>query len=172
MTDDQIKKNPKINSSTSKDDSQTTSATQGTNYTPIQQLINKSDDQIKTATLTKEGEPIDISAEKIDTSKIEVIDTEPVIEDKEIAKFIEVNRDDPQIHPELKKAGLLSVNTSSLDPKYKIQLPISDEKVIEGLHKPVTTSFRWLAEFALFMLKQAHLTLKEIHGKVVRVLQK
>ena len=121
--------------------------------------------------MTKEGEPIDISVEKIKPPEVEFIETEPVIEDKEVKKFIEVKRDEPQIHPELKKAGLLSVDTSSLDPKHKIQLPISDEKVIEGLQKPVTTSFRWLAEIALFMLKHAHLTLKKVHGKVVRVLQ-
>lgn len=144
------------------------------NHTPIHHLIDDADapdnTNKQTIRITKEGEPIEVSAEKVTPQEIEILETEPKIEDKEVEKFIEVNRDTPELHPALKKAGLESIETTSLDPKHKVELPISDEKVMEGLHKPITTSYRWLAEFALFMLKQAHLTLKKVHGHVVRVI--
>gem|GEM_PF-609591 len=156
MSDDQIKKVP--------------------NYTPIHHLIDDSDAQDKSSTqtihITKEGEPIEINADKIIPPEIEIPETEPHIEDKEVEQFIEVNQDTPTLHPALKKAGLQTIDDTSLDPKHKVSLPLSDDKVMEGLHKPVTSSYRWLAEFALFMLKQAHLTLKKVHGHVVRVLQR
>ena len=146
-----------------------------TNHTPIQHLIDDVDPQDKTnqqtMRITKEGEPIEINAEKIAPQEVEIVDTEPRIEDREVEKFVKVNHEEPTLHPELKKAGLQTIDSTSLDPKHKVELPLSDEKVMEGLHKPITSSYRWLAEFAFFMLKQAHLTLKKVHGHVVRVMQ-
>jgi len=148
------------------------------NYTSVNHLLEDrkkkedEDDQPKSVALTKEGEPIKMAVEKTPVKEMEISEDEPHIEDKEVKKYLEVKRDEPEIHPDLLKAGLNAVNTSSLDPKHKVQLPLSDEKIIKGLHQPISSSLRWLAEFALFMLKQAHLTLKEVHGKVVRIMQK
>jgi hypothetical protein len=77
-----------------------------------------------------------------------------------------------ELDPQLKKAGLQAIDISSLSPFQRIQLPLSDEKIMEGKQKSVTSSWRWLAEFAFFMLGQAHITLKKIHGKVIRVLKR
>ena len=146
------------------------------NHTPIHHLIDDANSQDntnkQTMRITKEGEPIEINAEKIIPQEVEIVDTEPRIEDREVEKFVEVNQEEPSIHPELKKAGLQTIDNTSLDPKHKVELPLSDEKVMEGLHKPITSSYRWLAEFAFFMLKQAHLSLKKVHGHVVRVMQR
>ncbi|MDP4011966.1 MAG: hypothetical protein Q8P72_07150 [Candidatus Roizmanbacteria bacterium] len=163
MNDDQTHKKQLLSNS---DPQQ---SAQPNNHTPVDHLIKQNTQSV---TISKEGEPIEIAIEKKEPQEIEFIDTEPEIEDKEVEKFVEVVHDDFEIHPDLKKAGLQSVDHASLDSKHKVQLPISDEKVIEGLHKPVTSSLRWLAEVAMFMLKQAHLTLKQVHGKVIRVLQR
>ncbi|MCA9371825.1 hypothetical protein KC726_02910 [Candidatus Woesebacteria bacterium] len=121
----------------------------------------------------KETEPRSIKHEGAEiTPDIEFVDTEPKIEDKEVAEYVEIKKDTIELHPHLKKAGLQTVDASSLDTKHKIALPISDDKVVTGLHKPITSSYRWLAELCLFLLHQAHLTLKTIHGKVVRILQR
>ncbi len=96
----------------------------------------------------------------------------PDIENKELEQFIEVQNDVPTIHPDLKKAGLQAIETTSLDPKHRVKLPITDDQVMAGLQEPLSSSFRWLAEFALFLLKRAHLTLKKLHGHVVRVIQR
>ena len=47
--------------------------------------------------------------------------------------------------------------------------PITDEKIEEGLHQPVNSSWRWLSEFLIYHLKQMHLNLKKVHGHIVRV---
>jgi len=137
-------------------------------FTSIDHLIPKKTSQ---QSYSKEGEPIGVN-EKAPQQELEVIETEPIIEDAEVGEYLKTNREEPSIHPDLKKAGLKTIEPSTGDPKYNVTLPISDERVMQGLSSPVTTSLRWLAEVALFMLKQAHLNLKEIHGKVVRVIQR
>lgn len=52
-----------------------------------------------------------------------------------------------------------------------IKLPIPDEKILIGLHAPITSSLRWLAAFAQYVLAHAHLTLKKVHGKIMRVIK-
>lgn len=147
------------------------------NYTSVHHLMNDPDDDKKKqatsaqVTITKEGEPVKISMEKKQQS-IEFSETEPKIEDKELENYIKVEKHDPQLDPTLKKAGLSAIDSSSLGPKYKVILPISDEKVMEGLDQPITSSLRWLAEFAVYMLHKAHLTIKKIHGHVVRVIMR
>jgi len=146
------------------------------NYTPIDNLVKDHKKKQTTAvTLSKEGEAILLSVEsKEATGKSEFapFESEPAAERKEIKEYITEVDQDPKLHPELKKAGLQYVDSSKLSPLQKLQLPISDEKVVDGLHKPVTSSWRWLSEFAIYILGQAHIILKTIHGKVVRVIKR
>ncbi len=145
------------------------------NYTPIDNFIeeyNKNRPKASTVSVTKEGEPITIFSESRPKQEIEFTETEPSIEDREVKEYVEVTKNEPTLSPELKKAGLNVVDSSSLDPKHRITLPITDEKILEGLDKPIDTSWRWLSEFARFFLLQAHITLKKIHGKVVRIIQR
>lgn len=145
------------------------------NYTPIDGFIeeyNKGIQKSSTVSITKEGEPITIAAETPEKKDFVLTESEPKIEDKEVKEFVEMTKNEPTLSPELKKAGLNVVESSSLDPKHRITLPITDDKILEGLDKPMNTSWRWLAEFARFFLVQAHITLKNIHGKVVRVIQR
>lgn len=144
------------------------------NYTPIDDLIKKYNtvQSGSTISMTKEGEPITITAESTQKQEIELTETEPQIEDKELKEYMEVSKNVPTLSPELKKAGLNVVDSTSLDPKHRVNLPISDDKIIEGLDKPISSSWRWLSELARFLLMQAHISLKKIHGKVVRVIQR
>ncbi len=149
---------------------------QNSTHTSIQHLVDdhhKDQKQSSSAPHSKEGEPIRTqAAESVSRSEVIVSESEPYIEDKELEQFIEVKTDIPEIHPDLKKAGLQAIDTTSLDPRQRVHLPISDEKVMEGLDQPVSSSFRWLAEIAQFMLRRAHLALKRVHGKVIRVIKK
>jgi hypothetical protein len=145
------------------------------NYTPIDDIVaaySKNDKKTSTVSITKEGEPITIAPERSPKQDFVLTESEPTIEDREVKEYVEMTNNEPTLSPELKKAGLNMIASSSLDPKHKIVLPISDEKIVEGLDKPLNTSWRWLAEFARFFLVQAHITLKNIHGKVVRVIQR
>ena len=151
-------------------------------YTNIQHLVDdhnkkkQHQNNIKTPSqisYSKEGEPIEIAPERKSQPEIELTETEPKIEDKEVEKFVKVEKQHSfELDPSLKKAGLSAIDTTTLDPKHRIQLPISDEKVVEGLDKPISSSWRWLAEIAMYMLHRGHLTLKKIHGHVVRIIIK
>ncbi|QQS44513.1 hypothetical protein IPM65_02855 [Candidatus Roizmanbacteria bacterium] len=142
------------------------------NHTSIKHLIDDHHASNQSSH-SKEGEPArPRSVEKLRDEEYIAPENEPTIEDKELEKYIEIERDVPEIHPDLKKAGLQALDTTSLDPKQRVRLPIADEEIMNGLDEPLSSSFRWLAEFALFMLKRAHLALKRVHGKVVRVIQK
>ena len=151
------------------------------NYTSIQHLLEDGKKpQSAHISGLPEHEPILTSPKPAETStspdeqaEVDVtVEKDPDIEDTEVGEYLKTQNTDPEIHPELKKAGLQTIHRDSLDKKHKIELPIPDEEVLEGLHKPINTSWRWLAEIALFMLKQAHLGLKMIHGHVVRVMQR
>lgn len=90
----------------------------------------------------------------------------------DVSQYVQEKKDDIEVPPELQKHGLKPVPSTQSVPYQNIQLPLSDEKVLEGLDKPVTSSYRWLAELAKFMLFQAHLQLKKVHGRVVRVIKR
>lgn len=87
----------------------------------------------------------------------------------EVKDYVEVRKDTIEVPPDLKKIGVVSTGTTQFPAYQSIVLPMSDEKVEAGLHAPITSSIRWFAELCLFILKQAHLTLKKIHGKIIRI---
>lgn len=54
-------------------------------------------------------------------------------------------------------------------PTAAVTLPISDDQIAEGLGKSIRESFRWLAEWCIRRLKQVHVGLQSIHGRLTRV---
>ena len=134
------------------------------NYTPIDKLIKKYKDTDKVS-LHKEFEPI--AAEKFEIKEI----VEDNLEE-EVRPFVSPRAETIELPPDLKKLGLQAVSHSKFSGYKNIKLPISDEKIIVGQKAPITSSFRWLATLALYILGQAHLGLKVIHGHVIRVLKR
>ena len=133
-------------------------------HTPIDKLIKKYKDADRVS-LPREVEPM--TAEKFEIQ--EVVEHEP---DEETEKFISPRAETIKLPPDLKKLGLQAMSHSKF-PGYKnIKLPISDEKIIVGQKAPITSSIRWLATLALYILGQAHLGLKVVHGHVIRVLKR
>ena len=49
-----------------------------------------------------------------------------------------------------------------------VQLPLTDDQILTGLHAQIMTSLKWLAEWCIRQLKKAHVHLKNMGGKVVR----
>ncbi|VVA43292.1 conserved hypothetical protein [Candidatus Roizmanbacteria bacterium] len=134
------------------------------NYTAIDDLLkkNKKNDGIS---LSKESEPI--AAEKFEIK-------EPVEDnvEEEVRPFVSPRAETIELPPDLKALGLEAVSHSKF-PSYKnIKLPLSDEKIIVGQKAPFTTGIRWLSTLALYILAQAHLGLKVVHGRVIRVLKR
>lgn len=65
--------------------------------------------------------------------------------------------------------GVKPVGANIPMPTAATALPITDDKIALGLAKSIKESFRWLAEWCIRRLKQAHVGLQSIHGKLVRV---
>jgi len=113
---------------------------------------------------SKELEPSGSPFEKI--SYHEAYEHEPR---QETAQYIESAPETIKINSDLEKLGISSIKSTQFPNFKEVQLPISDDKIVEGLNEPVDSSFRWLAELAMYILKSAHATLKKIHGKIMRV---
>ena len=120
-----------------------------------------SSSQVSTTAHNKEAEPISSSAPQEMMEPIRAPELS-----KEVAGYIE-QREKMKIPPDLKSIGVQATDDihGSTGPTF----PLTDEKIEEGLHQPVNSSWRWLAEFLLYHLKQTHLTLKKVHGHIVRV---
>lgn len=74
---------------------------------------------------------------------------------------------------ELQKAGLKRVQPVRGDPRVQnVKLPIDDSMVLKGQQAPITSSYRWLAEFCKYLLDKAHIKLKRVGNKVIRVISK
>lgn len=50
-----------------------------------------------------------------------------------------------------------------------VAIPITDDQIALGLGKSIRDSFRWLAEWCVRRLKQVHVGLQSVHGKLTRV---
>lgn len=140
------------------------------NYTPITDFIKKH--RLMKSGLggssSKESESISVKQETQPEQIQEVVEYKP---EKEVSTYITSRTETIELPPDLKQFGLQPASTTQFPSYQNIKLPLSDEKIIVGLHAPITSSVRWLATFALYLLRLAHLGLKTIHGRVVRVIQ-
>lgn len=132
------------------------------NYTLIDDLIKKYR-QAPYASKPKEAEPISNTFEIS-----EAVENQP---EEEIKSFVKSIHETIKLPADLKKLGLQPASSTSFPTYQNIKLPIADEKIIPGLHAPISSSRRWLATLAVYILKKAHLAIKIIGGKTVRVVK-
>lgn len=138
------------------------------NYTAIDDLVQKyKSSQIKadSVSASKESEPINL--ENVEIKEVVELETE-----EDIKPFVSPRRETIELPPDLKKLGLQTTSNSQFSSYQNIRLPLSDDKVVVGLKEPVTSSKRWLATLAEYILAKANLSLKVVKGKVIRVLRK
>lgn len=131
------------------------------NYSSVNHLVKAPDDVA--VSVPKETEPA--SAIPRETLIHEVGEPTPPLE---TIPYVKLTEETITLPEELKKIGVENPSTLKHPTYEEIKLPISDEKVVSGQHAPLTSSFRWLASLCIYILKKAHLTLKIIHGKVIR----
>ncbi len=139
------------------------------NYTPIDEIVKKYEEEIEKYSATIESEPIQeeppIHGAEYSEMK-QVVEHEP---DKEVEKHVRKRHEKVRLDKELKGAGVETTEHIKFQQYDDIKLPISDENVLKGLHKPISSSWRWLSTLAVYILKKAHLTLKKVGGKIIRV---
>lgn len=115
----------------------------------------------------KEAEPIK-SADTFQTITAEV---QPQPEVKKAG--VEVIKDSIELPPDIKSLGVspagASVPMTVAASIPQVVLPIPDNIVVAGLHTKVGNAVRWMAVWCIKKLKKAHVALKVIHGKIVRV---
>jgi len=94
------------------------------------------------------------------------------VKEDEVGDYISQKKDASiSLPPSLKKIGVIATDDTSEfnEALYKLKLPISDEKIMEDLKAKPSEAKRWYATVLLYMLQLAHLTLKKVGSKVVRV---
>lgn len=138
------------------------------NFTPIDPDLNRVVKPRISGGPAKESEPIIVKQESKPEQIQEVVEHKS---EEEVSTYITPRAETIDIPPDLKRFGLQPATTTQFPSYQNIILPISDEKITVGLHAPITSSIRWLATLAVYLLHQAHLGLKTIHGKVVRVVR-
>ncbi len=76
-----------------------------------------------------------------------------------------------EIPPDIKKMGLIPTGTNVpvTSPASQVTLPVPDQIVYQGVHTQFTDALKWLAIWCMRRLQKAHLALKKVHGKIIRV---
>jgi len=138
------------------------------NFTSIEDLVKKHDEMRQVSgSVSKE---FGIASTSSEISSLEL----PIEEEESsegVEEYITPHPETIQLPPDLKKIGIQATNddTQFKSALYKLKLPISDEKIMDDLKASPTESKRWYATILFYMLKMAHLTLKKVGSKVVRV---
>lgn len=143
---------------------------------PAQNTPNVDDDQKNTPTTSAvgsvSGKERELSGQET-TEAVSEITTEVEVSKEVERAGVEVVKDTIELPPDVKKLGVTQtgpsapVSTTTTLPS--VTLPISDQQVVAGLHAQILNSLRWLAIWCMKRLKKAHIALKNMHGKIVRV---
>lgn len=143
---------------------------------PAQNTAQSDDNQKTTQTVPpvisssvgKEQEAIKITA----AEEVASVSVEATLPEEVEKAGVEIVKETIELPPDVKKLGVtttgpsVSVVTTAIP---QVPLPISDQQVVVGLHAQLLSSLRWLAIWCIRKLKKAHIALKKIHGKIVRV---
>ncbi|OGG14069.1 hypothetical protein A2773_07220 [Candidatus Gottesmanbacteria bacterium RIFCSPHIGHO2_01_FULL_39_10] len=117
---------------------------------------------------TKEREGIAISQ----TSEIQAVpevSVPPEVEKAGVKAYTE-KVEIPQVAQKLGvQPSAQSIPVSIPTQSVPVVLPLSDDQVVRGLHQPILSALRWLSEWCIKQLKKAHMTIKFVHGKIMRV---
>lgn len=140
----------------------------GQNFTSVDSLMkNKNAVYGGSATGSKEALPPMIDEKK----QFEIQEQKEHMVEKDVEQFVTPRSETIELPPDIEKLGAQATNPTQFPTYQNIKLPISDDKILSGLHAPITSSLRWLATFAQYILACAHIALKKVHGKVVRVIK-
>lgn len=78
-----------------------------------------------------------------------------------------------ELPPSVKQMGVTKVETEvNLPQVAPVSVPLADDQIVKSTGASVWASLTWLAQWCLRQLKKAHVKLKKVHGKIVRVVTK
>ncbi len=139
---------------------------------------------VPTVTSDKNTSQASVSAGSAHGKELEAVEISPTETLQEVSKEPEIPKEVEkagvmkvsetiELPPDVKKLGVVSsgastpITTTQVLPK--VVLPISDQQIIVGLHAKITSALKWLSTWCIRKLKKAHIALKVIHGKIVRI---
>lgn len=82
---------------------------------------------------------------------------------------VEVRKEEIELPPPLPKMGVTPTGATAPISVPAVSLPLTDDKIATGLGTSIWASICWLASWCLRQLKKAHIKLKKVHGRIVRV---
>lgn len=85
---------------------------------------------------------------------------------------VEVQKEEIELPPPLPKMGVAQTGAELPLAPPAVNLPLTDDKIVSGLGASIWASLAWLAQWCLRQLKKAHIKLKKIQGKIIRVITK
>jgi len=137
------------------------------NFTNIDELVKKHNEmKYRSGSMSKE---FDMQNSSIETSEFEA-SVEQKTASKNEEKYVTPHPTTIKLPPDLKKIGLKTEEEDQFEKAInKIKLPISDERIMEDLKASPSEAKRWYATILLYILERAHLTLKKVGTKIVRI---
>lgn len=128
------------------------------NFTAIDDLVKKYNEmKYGVGSVSKEAD--------LPSSSIEINESETPVE-----QYVTPHSNSIKLPPNLRKIGLKTEEEDLFkETLNRIKLPISDDKIMEDLQAPPSEAKRWFATILLYILERAHLTLKKVGTKVVRI---
>jgi hypothetical protein len=100
----------------------------------------------------------------------------PVTAEKELPKEVEnvgvtIKKTTIELPPNLQSIGIQTVPPQTPTPisDQGPKLPLTDDQIAAGLKQDFFSSWRWFSEWCMRKLKQAHITVKNVQGRFVRV---
>ncbi len=144
------------------------------NATTVDDTNVTTDDQKKSSQITGNGAAGSSTAKESEPApsvpgKTELTSPREKTLSPEVVEYIKKQEESIKVPEALKNIGV-SAGVDEDIPMGGPTLPISDKKIVIGLKQPINSSVRWLAELALFILKQAHYTVKVINGHIRRII--
>ena len=137
------------------------------NYTSIDGLVQKHNEmKYGAGSISKEFD--------IPTPSLEIDELEKPTEQKtslgETNEYVTPHTETINLPPDLKKIGVKTEDEDQFkEAMNKVKLPISDDRIMEDLKASPSESRRWFATILLYILERAHLTLRKVGTKVVRI---
>ena len=136
------------------------------NYTSIDALVKKYN-VLKYGAGSPSKEDLPLPQHEIDEIEAPI---EQETSPEEVEKYVTPHPQTIKLPPDLKKIGIQAkVDDQFKEALNKVKLPISDERIMEDLKASPSESRRWFATLLLYILERAHLTLKKVGTKVVRI---
>jgi hypothetical protein len=143
------------------------------NHTDITLLVKKTEEDVfNSATWGRHESAEPFPAPKETPTHIEVQEIVEHQPDADVQEYVEQTSSDVAIPADLKEIGVQSTHVVQYPHFNNIHVPLSDDKIIGGLKRPIDSAMRWLAEFCKYLLWKAHIRLKIAHGKAERVFEK